>query len=81
MDFGDLVFLNANFYERDGQPRCYAQFAQLTTGEVMSFACHQWRKSDAPPLFSICSVKGSLRQFGKSVSFILDTADVVGQLQ
>lgn len=81
MDFGELVFLNCNFYERDGQPRCYAQFAALDTGEVYSFACHQWQKSDQPPLFGICSVKGKMRQFGKSVSFTLDTYQLVGQLQ
>lgn len=80
MDFGNLVFLNANFYEKDGQPRCYASFAHVETGEIMSFSCHQWRKSDQPELFAICHVRGQLRQYGRSVSFILEAYDVVGQL-
>lgn len=81
MDFGQLVFLNANFYERDGSPRCYAQFCNPRTGEVMSFDARVWRTTDKPDLFSICDVKGEMRQYGKSVSFILTDCKVVGRLE
>lgn len=80
MVFNDLVFLNANFYEKDGQERCYVTFASFSDGQIFSFAAHQWRKSDQPPLFSLCDVKGEIRQFGTRTSFILHDLDVVGQL-
>lgn len=80
MNFGVLLFLLANFYEKDGQPRCYASFANTETGEVMSFACHQWRSADAPKMFDLCEVHGQMRQFGRSVSFVLTSYSVVGRM-
>lgn len=81
MDFGDLVFLNANFYDKDGEPRCYASFAKLDNGELYNFDARVWRKSDKPLPFAICHVTGQLRQYGRSVSFVLEGCEVVGQLQ
>lgn len=80
MNFGLLIFLNANFYEKDGQPRCYASFVNAETGEVMQFQCHQWRAADAPQKFSVCEVRGQMRQYGRSVSFVLTGYDVVGKM-
>lgn len=81
MDFGELVFLNASFYEKDGQPRCYARFAKLNDGEVISFDARVWRQSDRPNPFSLCHVTGQLRQYGNSASFILENCDIVGQME
>lgn len=80
MVFNDMVFLNANFYEKDGQPRCYAIFASYPGGEVFRFAAHQWRKSDQPENFDVVDVNGEIRQFGQNVSFILHGFDHVGSL-
>lgn len=81
MHFDDLVFLNANFYEKDSQPRCYVTFASLEKGEIFSFAAHHWKRSDQPDPFSICCVTGEIRQFGRSASFILHDLSVTGQLE
>lgn len=80
MVFNDLVFLCANFYDRDGQPRCYAQFASFCDGQLFTFAAHHWRKADQPQRFAVCDVKGKIRQFGQNVSFILEDYDVAGHL-
>ena len=80
MVFNDLVFLNANFYEKDGNERCYAQFASLSDGQLFTFASHQWRKADQPSVYSICDINGDIRQFGRSASFVLHDLVVRGQL-
>lgn len=80
MIFNDLVFLSANFYEKDGQERCYATFASFSDGQIFTFAAHQWRKSDQPNIFALCDVRGEIRQFNRNASFVLHEYSVVGQL-
>lgn len=79
INFGVLVFLNANFYEKDGEPRCYAQFAQ-SNGEVISFDARVLRPDQAPEPFCLCEVVGQMRQYGRSVTFVLQTLTVKGRL-
>lgn len=78
INFGILVFLNANFYEKNGEPRCYAQFAQ-SNGEVISFDARVLRPDQAPEPFSLCEVVGQMRQYAKSVSFVLHSLTVKGR--
>lgn len=80
MVFNDMCFLSANFYEKDGQPRCYATFASYPSGEVFRFACHHWRKSDQLENFDVVDINGEIRQFGQNVSFILHDVKPVGGL-
>lgn len=75
-----MLYLNSNFYEdKSGNHRCYAQFVNIYTGEVTSFDARTWRsESEAPELFQVCDVACDMRQYGRSVTFILTAFKVVG---